>query len=264
MENHGSSEISTLVNNDEFDLSDDNSSKEKNIFNFVKYSRKCIVFSAVTCLIMVSIPVFYFISDSEYSGFGATIRGHGDHRLTFHEKIILHCNAIDENPEGCCEVFSTCSVNSDGKSLKYHTEYISPFLIDKTKRTCPSMREIVSKYNNHYSQFHYNYKDGYYDKNIPCEMSRYGCCPNLDITCDYVIRNNSNDEYSVNKFKNDKVIMSSREAKVDQPGTNCYNSVYGHVLSYNEHWKSHFDDGTSTIVLILVLCVMMICMVVNY
>ena len=56
-------------------------------------------------------------------------------------------------------------VNHDGKSLKYHTEYINPRLIDKTKRTCPSMAEIVNRYNLHYSQFHYNHQDGYYDEN---------------------------------------------------------------------------------------------------
>ena len=26
--------------------------------------------------------------------------------------------------------------------------------------------------------------------------------------------------------------------KVDQRGSNCYNSIYGHVSSYNEHWKT--------------------------
>ena len=47
-------------------------------------------------------------------------------------------------------------------------------------------------------------------KIFPCEMSRYGCCPTLDNTCDYVVRNNPNDEEAVNKFKNDKVRLPSR------------------------------------------------------
>lgn len=259
MENQSSSEISTLVHNDGFDLSDDNSSKEKHRFSSIKFSRKCIAISVIIGLIIVFIPVFYVISDYEYSGIGATLRGHGGHHLTFHERIILECNDVNENPEGCCEVFSRCSVNHDGKSLKYHTEYINPHLIDKTKRTCPSMAEIVNRYNLHYSQFHYNHQDGYYDENLPCEMSRYGCCPNLDITCDYVLRNNLNDEDAVNKFKNDKVRLPSREAKVDQRGSNCYNSIYGHVSSYNEHWKIHFDDGTGTIVLVVILIIIVVC-----
>lgn len=259
MENQSSSEISTLVQKDEFDSSDDNSSKEKCRFSSIKFSRKCIAFSVIIGLIIVFIPVFYVISDYEYSGIGATLRGHGGHHLTFHERIILECNDVNENPEGCCEVFSRCSVNGDGKSLNYHTEYINPHLIDKTKGTCPSMAEIVNRYNLHYSQIHYNYQDGYYDENIPCEMSRYGCCPNLDITCDFVLCNNPNDEEAVNKFKNDKVRLPSREAKVDQRGSNCYNSIYGHVSSYNEHWKTHFDDGTSTIVLVVILIIIVVC-----
>tara|TARA_Y100000389_G_scaffold66964_2_gene63181 strand:+ start:4324 stop:5112 length:789 start_codon:yes stop_codon:yes gene_type:complete len=256
MENQSSSDISTLVHN-EFDLSDDNSLKGKHRFN-VKFSRKCIVISLIIALIIVSIPVFYVISDYEYSGIEARLSGHG-HHLTFHERVILECNDVNENPDGCCEVFSRCSVNPDGRSLKFHTEYINPHLIDKTKRTCPSMTEIVNKYNLHYSQFHYNHQDGYYDENIPCEMSRYGCCPTLDITCDYVLRNNPNDEDAVNKFKNNKVRLPSTEAKVDQRGSNCYNSIYGHVSSYNEHWKIHFDDGTGTIVLLVILLIAVMC-----
>ena len=81
LENHIFFEISTLVHNDGFDLSD-NSSKEKHRFN-IKFSRKCIAFSAVLGLIIVFIPVFYVISDYEYSGIGATLRGHGGHHLTF-------------------------------------------------------------------------------------------------------------------------------------------------------------------------------------
>ena len=73
MENQSSSEISTLVHNDGFDLSDDNSSKEKHRFN-IKFSRKCIAFSAVLGLIIVFIPVFYVISDYEYSGIGGNIK----------------------------------------------------------------------------------------------------------------------------------------------------------------------------------------------
>ena len=77
MENQSPSEISTLVHNDEFDLSDDNSSKEKHRFSSIKFSRKCIAISVIIGLIIVFIPVFYVISGYEYSGIGASaIRGH--------------------------------------------------------------------------------------------------------------------------------------------------------------------------------------------
>ena len=216
--------------------------EEQNVSKGSFSKRKCIWISVFLIVITIcTVPLLYVIYQGDHveTDVSATLMTRrGSH----------NSRTCDDFDYGCCEIYYGCSVKND--IMNYETEHISPYrriAADIMKTNCPTLRQLVHEYNEHYK------KD---------DCGKYGCCPPVPDRCDKTIQNMKNignNENLVEIFIQNKNNREDILVPKDNPhGSNCWNNNpmkdRMFVYLYNHRWPSK-DDDTTTVLIILMLCV---------
>jgi hypothetical protein len=151
-----------------------------------------------------------------------------------------HHKTCEDQVYGCCEIYTHCSVKNG--YLDFHSMKISFYRtlpIDRIHSNCPSLDDLVHQWNIHYE-----------NKTLPCERSKFGCCPSIHTGCDNALREyRGNDDETVDYFKTSSGrTHKMKDAKINERGTNCPgyhigSPEYGLIHGWEEYYPSRDNEG---------------------
>lgn len=219
---------------------------------------KCLTFSflCLGCILLTLLALhiaeedFFKVVFEEPEQVTARLMRGGSHRKT-----------CSDNEYGCCYVYKSCHVvgESPNRHMEYHPLELSVYEVepqDSLKTNCPSLEQIIGRYNNAYNK-----------KN---DCGKYGCCRSIDVGCDNALHNEittGNNEGLVEKYLEHRVKrVPVRVPKEDEHGSNCWNHHFGtgetyFVNMFNNNFPQPFDIPWWAWV-IIVYCVLC-CIIVN-
>ena len=209
-----------------------------------KCSRKRIAFSVCLIIVALTLIIIYLYEKTHVfdDSITAILNGNSYQKRT-----------CQDNEYGCCEIYNQCSPVEYGDShyLDYKTDNINVYRIyshDILDSNCPSLRELVNKYNQHYG------KD---------DCGKFGCCPSVDVGCDSIVhyeKHNGGSSYLLKTYLENKTdIMEITVPKKDKGGMNCWDKRYlsfdDFIISYQDGYPDK-NDNTDTIIIIIVFIIL--------
>lgn len=216
--------------------------EKKSVRKLFNEYKKCVIFIVCILFVIIFIILYKIIDTRNYRGnYARIMSGGGTHKLT-----------CDDFEYGCCYLYQNCKVSSVGgvNHLDFKRIKIDPHKIisdDNLKSNCPTLESIVNGYNSHYG-------------NQTC--GEFGCCPDVDITCDETVQsyiNDGNNIHLIEKYRDHIGTKMKINVPKDNPhGSNCWNNnggIYHFKNKYENNYPSENDGNFGTIVLII-LCVL--------
>ena len=175
-----------------------------------------------------------------------------------------HHRTCDDIKYGCCEIFTQCKIKNGFIDYLPHT--ISFYRIephDRVKSNCPSLDTLVHLWNTHYQTKPENKSEPI----IPCENTKFGCCPSINTGCDFSLHNQYPDNnqqtidfYTQHQFRK----HLSKITKDDTSGSNCPGKVFTYypledlIYAYDYNYPDP-DDSSGWWILGIVLAILACC-----
>lgn len=223
----------------------------------IKTKLNCVIISVCTIVL-----IFYFFAIPLYSEYSQNINiSNTTSQESLTTSLLTRGNTYsketcDDHEYGCCYIYKGCSVLTGPRiHLDYNRISIDVYSIyakDAIKSNCPSLREIINEYNNHYTR----------------EDKGFGFCPPIDIGCDDTVHyhiNDGNNAQLVNRtLENGRNMVSIGVPKNDTRGNNCWDkdgflSGELHFINKYEHGYPYPDNSFPWVGLCFILLLLIIC-----